>query len=207
MANDVDHIQYSEDYVMDTYNLLLEQFRSSPNLVKLLQIVATMKKQIDDEVIFLGKHRTIDTATGIALDNIGEELGVPRLGASDEDYRVLLKIRSYRTKTSGTLPEIIDLITRFTGVTADNINVYLGIQKSFDIAFYEGCLDASISKEELIKIFPILSSYRLLIKSGSPIGFISVFDGAHPPSFQGFGSVFDNNSSGGHLPSLLAATA
>lgn len=206
MTETVDHIQYSEDYIMNTYNLLLEQFKGSENVVKLLQVIATMKKQIDDEVIFLGKHRIIDTATGVALDNIGEELGVPRNGNSDEDYRVILKIRSYRTKTSGTLPQIIDLLSRFTGTEESSMNVYLGIQKSFDIAFYEGCLNAAGSVEEIVKIFPILSSYRLLIKSGSPIGFISVHDSSHPESFMGFGSVFDNNSIGGHLPSLLKAT-
>lgn len=206
MAESVDHVQYSDTYVMDTYNLLLEQFKSSPNIIKLLQVIATKKKEIDDQVIFLGKHRLIDTATGIALDNIGEELGVPRSGATDDDYRVILKIRSYRTKTSGTLPEIVDLLSRFTGLPTDSINIYLGIQKSFDIAFYEGCLDAETSKEELIKIFPILSSYRLLLKSGSPLGFISVHDNSHPESFLGFASVFDTSLTGGHLPSLLTAT-
>ncbi|UYL04383.1 hypothetical protein EPNKCIFM_00081 [Klebsiella phage KP13-16] len=206
MANSVDHIQYNPDYVKDTFDLLLEQFKGSDNLVKLLQVIASMKKQIDDEVIFLGKHRTIDTGTGIVLDNIGEELGVPRNGASDDDYRNILKIRSYRTKTSGTMPEIIDLLVRFTGVDAQSINIYIGSQKSFDIAFYEGCLNAEKAEEELTEIFPILSSYRLLLKSGTPLGFGSVYDDTPSDVFQGFGSVFDENSYGGHLPSLLTAT-
>lgn len=206
MANSVDHIQYNPDYVKDTFDLLLEQFKGSDNLVKLLQVIASMKKQIDDEVIFLGKHRTIDTGTGIVLDNIGEELGVPRNGASDDDYRNVLKIRSYRTKTSGTMPEIIDLLVRFTGVDAQSINIYIGGQKSFDIAFYEGCLNAEKAEEELTEIFPILSSYRLLLKSGTPFGFGSVYDETPSDVFQGFGSLFDENSYGGHLPSLLTAT-
>lgn len=206
MAENVDHVQYDPDYVMNTYNLLLEQFKSSPNIIKLLQIISQKKKEIDDEVIFLGKHRTIETATGIALDNIGEELGVPRSGASDEDYRVVLKIRSYRTRSSGTTPQILDILSRFTGTSQDTIDIYLGIQKSFDIAFYGGCLDTNTAIEELIKIFPILSNYRLLVKSGSPIGFSSVFGGSPPTLFLGFSSVFETNGVGGHLPSLLTAT-
>lgn len=206
MAEDIDHVQYDPNYVMNTYNLLLEQFKSSENIVKLLQIISQKKKEIDDEVIFLGKHRTIDTATGIALDNIGEELGVPRSGSNDEDYRVILKIRSYRTRSSGTTPQILDILSRFTGTGQDTVNLYIGTQKSFDIAFYGGCLETQTAIDELIKIFPILSSYRLLVKSGSPIGFTSVFNGSHPASFLGFTSVFDASGVGGHLPSLLTAT-
>lgn len=206
MAENVDHVQYDPDYIMNTYNLLLEQFKSSGNIVKLLQIISEKKKEIDDEVIFLGKHRTIDTATGISLDNIGEELGVPRSGASDEDYRVILKIRSYRTRSSGTTPQILDILSRFTGTSQDTINIYLGSQKSFDIAFYGGCLDTKTATDELIKIFPILSSYRLLVKSGSPIGFTSVFNDSPPTAFLGFSSVFNTSGVGGHLASLLIAT-
>lgn len=206
MATDVDHIQYRESVVNDSFDLLLEQFKSSPNLVGMLTIIAQMKQKLDDAVISVGKLRLINTATGTYLDNIGEELGVPRNSASDEDYRIVLKIRSYRTQTSGTRSQIIDLLSRFTGTDEDSINTYVGRNKSFDLFFYNGCLDAEYAIDELLKIFPILTSYRLGSKSGLPLGFKSVYDEEDPKQFGGFGSIFDNDAGGekiGHMASLL----
>lgn len=206
MAEDVDHIQYRESVVNESFELLLEQFKGSANIVKLLTVIAKMKQIIDNAVIGVGKLRTINTATGVYLDNIGEELGVPRNGADDEDYRVVLKIRAYRTQTAGTRPQIIELLSRFTGTDEDTINTYVGREKTFDVFFYNGCLDTDYAIDELLKIFPILSSYRLGSKSGTPIGFMSYFDTVDPPQFKGFGSYFDNNvadSSVGHLASWL----
>ena len=206
MAVSVDHVTEWDTINEDVRSLLIEDFKSSVNIVKLLYIITNEKKKIDQAMIYLAKNRLISTATGAYLDEIGEELGVERNGSTDEEYRVILKIRSYRTKTSGTMPEIIDLLVRFTGVDAQSINIYIGSQKSFDIAFYEGCLNAEKAEEELTEIFPILSSYRLLLKSGTPFGFGSVYDETPSDVFQGFGSLFDENSYGGHLPSLLTAT-
>lgn len=206
MATDVDHIQYRESVVNDSFDLLLQQFKGSPNIVKLLTIVAQMKQIVDDSIIGVGKLRLINTATGVYLDNIGEELGVPRNGADDEDYRIVLKIRSYRTQTAGTRPQIIDLLSRFTGTDEDTINTYVGYEKSFDVFFYNGCLDADYAIDELLKIFPILSSYRLGSKSGLPLGFKSIYDTEDPKQFGGFGSIFDNDVGGdniGHMASLL----
>ncbi len=206
MAISVDHIQYRDSVVNDSYDLLLEQFRESPNIIKFLTVIAQMKQILDDAIIGVGKLRLINTATGVYLDNIGEELGVPRNGASDEDYRIVLKIRSYRTQTAGTRPQIIDLLSRFTGTGEDTINTYVGRKKSFDVFFYNGCLDAEYAIDELLKVFPILSSYRLGSKSGLPLGFKSYYDTEEPKQFGGFGSVFDNDAGGdkiGHMASLL----
>lgn len=206
MVQSVDHIQYRESVVNESYDLLLEQFKSSPNIIALLTIIASMKQILDDAVIGVGKLRTINTASGVYLDNIGEELGVPRNGADDEDYRIVLKIRAYRTQTAGTRPQIIDLLSRFTGTDENSINTYVGFKKSFDVFFYNGCLDTEYAITELLKIFPILSSYRLGSKSGKPLGFQSYYDLTPPPQFGGFGSIFDNDvgtEGVGHMASLL----
>lgn len=207
MAVDVDHIQYRESLFDETYENVLEQFKNSPNLIKLLQVIMKMKQQIDDATVSLAKLRTINTATGISLDHIGEELGVPRNGADDDDYRVLLKIRAYRTQTAGTRDQIIELLSRFTGTDESTINTYVGRNKTFDVFFFNGCLDPDSAISELIKIFPIISSYRLGSKAGTPFGFSSVFESTPPPFLRGFGSVFEPNpiadSESGHLASWL----
>lgn len=211
---DVNHVQFRDDIIEESYDLLLQQFKSSPNIVKLIELVGRVKSKLDDAVIELAKLRTINSAQGDFLDKIGEELGVPRGTATDEEYRVILKIRAFRTQTAGTRPQIIDLLSRVTGTDPQTIDTYVGRNKTFDIAFYTGCLNQKNAVDELVKIFPILSSYRLVAKAGKPLGFISVFEEVptNPfyEEFAGFGSVFDqvNNLGvgGGHLGSLIVAT-
>lgn len=207
----VDHIQYRKDVKEESFDLLLEQFKGSENITKLTLVIAEMKQKLDDAVVSLGKLRLIDTASGAYLDEIGEQLGVPRLGATDSQYRIALKIRSYRSQTAGTRPQIIDLLSRFTGTPKTSISTYTGKNKSFDIAFYIGCLDIKSSVNELIKIFPILSSYRLVAKRGTPLGFTSVFNESQDiDGLMGLGSIFDSNNdlggTGGHLGAFITAT-
>lgn len=211
MAESVDHIQPWDDIVEDTYELLLEQFKSSENIVKLTQAVSWCKKELDEAVIAVAKLRLLDNAVGVTLDEIGEELGVGRNDSTDDEYRVILKIRSFRVSSSGTRDQIIDIISRFTGTEPNTINTYVGDRKSFDIAFYSNCLNTKEAVEELQKLFPVVSSYRLIAKGGQPLGFTSIHSTSPEDAiFLGFGSVFDGanemNVGGGHLGSLITAT-
>lgn len=203
----VDHIQFRPDVVGESFELLLEQFKSSENIVKLNTIIATMKQYIDDAVVNLGKLRVIDSATGVALDEIGAQVGVSRDGATDEEYRVVIRIRSFRSRTTGTRPEVIDLISRFTGTPITSIGTHVGYDKSFDVSFFSGCINIDESLTEMVKIFPILSSYRLVERRSSPLGFISVFQEDRKYSYKGFVSAFnpniDNGGIGGSLGHLI----
>lgn len=203
----VDHIQFRPNIVGESFDLLLDQFKSSDNIVKLNTIIATMKQYIDNAVVNLGKLRVIDSATGVALDEIGAQVGVSRDGATDEEYRIVIRIRSFRSRTTGTRPEIIDLISRFTGTPITSMGTHVGYDKSFDISFFTGCLNIEDSLSEMVKIFPILSSYRLVERRGSPLGFISVFNESKTYGYKGFSSIFNPNldfgGTGGSLGHLI----
>ena len=82
-----------------------------------MYVISEMKQRLHDVIVDVAKFRLIETAYGQQLDNIGEELGVPRAGSTDEEYRILLRIRAYKRKSQGTRPDVIDLISRFTGTS------------------------------------------------------------------------------------------
>lgn len=207
----VDHIQYRTTVATDSVALLLQQFQGSENIVKFTTVVGAMKQILDTAVIQVAKLRLISSGAGVALDEIGEELGVPRSGLDDDSYRVVLRIRGFKTQSQGTRPDIIDLISRITGTDINTIRTYVGKQKAVDIAFYSGCLDTNSSATAVEDILPLVTSYRLVSLAGTPIGFKSVYDEVDPTTIEGFGSVFDTNvqwgSGGGHLGGLLDATA
>lgn len=214
MTTNVDHVTVWTDIVADVKDLLIEDFKSSENIVKLTYIISESKATIDQAMIYLAKHRLISTASGAYLDELGKQLGVDRQDSNDDEYRAVLQIRAYRVTSAGSRPNIIEVFSRFTGLESTEVNTYVGLQKSFDIAFYSSCLNESVAVEELEKLFPVVSSYRLLSKGGTPFIFGSVYDDTDmsPDGDNGFGSLTDSQSKdyaagyGGRLASLLAAT-
>lgn len=207
MTDNVDHIRLWSSLSTDVKDLLIEEFKSSENLVKMLYIITSEKAKIDAATIYLAKYRLITTATGAYLDEIGSQLGVDRQDSTDEEYRAILQIRAYRVTSSGTRPNIIKVLSKFTGLSSSEVNTYAGREKSFDVAFYSSCLNASVAVDELVKLFPVVSSYRLLNKAGASFMFGSVYDDNDysPDGSNGLGSVHINGR-GGRLASLLAAT-
>lgn len=207
----VDHIEYrtGENSVYNNSLALLPyQFQGSENIIKLMYVVSEMKQRLDDIVVDFAKLRLINSAFGFQLDNIGEELGVDRLGSTDDDYRIILKIRAFRRTSQGTRPQIVDLLSRFTGTLETDVDVYVGKNKTTDVYFNEGCSNIQSISSEILKILPILTNYRLVSKVGEhPFGFVSVFNETEETNFLGFGSVFDEPVHGGTGSSLISASA
>lgn len=190
MAVSVDHVTAWDNINEDVKDLLIEDFKSSENIVKLLYVISSEKQKIDQAMIYLAKHRLISTATGDYLDIIGEEMGIERNGSDDEEYRTILKIRAYRVASSGTRGDIIDIFARFTGTDRSTINTYVGLNKTFDVFFYNLCLQSDQAIAQLLNVFPILSSYRLGAKSGSAFGFSSYYATKPPHGIGGLGSLY-----------------
>jgi hypothetical protein len=206
----VDHIEYrtGENSVYNNSLALLPyQFQGSENIIKLIYVISEMTQRLDDVVVDFAKLRLINSAFGFQLDNIGKEVGVDRLGATDDDYRVILKIRAFRRTSQGTRPQIVDLLSRFTGTLETDVDVYVGSGKTTDIYFNEGCSNIQSMSSEILKILPILTNYRLVSKVGEhPFGFISVFNETEETNFLGFSSVFDDPAYGGTGGSLISAS-
>lgn len=215
MTVSVDHLTYWTNINSDVKNLLIENFKSSENIVKLTYIISSHKEILDTAIIYLAKARLISTASGAYLDEIGEKLGVDRLNSSDEQYRAILQLRAYRVASEGTRPDIISLFSRFSGLSETDVDTYVGRSKSFDVAFYEECLNTTTALDEIVKIFPVLSSYRLIAKAGKTFKFSSIYDDSDYSldGFNGLGSIFDISDDdygatyGGRLGSLIYATS
>jgi len=209
MTDSVDHVTVWADIISDVKDLLIEEFKSSENIVKLVYLISYQKSLVDQAIIYLAKYRLISTATGAYLDEIGKELGIDRQDSTDDEYRAILQIRAYRVTANGTRGDIISVLSKFSGQDEDQVNTYVGKRKSFDVAFYSSCLNTTVATDELTKLFPVVSSYRLLSKGGSPFMFGSYYDSSdyNTDGTNGLGSVYDSSEAGGRLASLLYATS
>lgn len=214
-AVSVNHVQYWDTINGDVKALLIDKFQSQENIVKLIYVISSHKEKIDQAYILMALGRIIANATGDYLDEIGSRLGVDRESSTDDQYRAILQIRAYRVQGQGTRSDIISILSRFTGISETDIDTYVGKNKSFDIAFYEECLNTNAALSELEKLFPVVSSYRLIAKGGKAFMFGSVYDDSDysEDGSNGCGSVYDTEVSdyastyGGRLGSLLYATS
>ena len=135
MAESVDHLTYWDTINEDIKNLLIDDFKSSENMVKLVYIISSHKEILDQAIIYLAKARLLANATGVYLDQIGEKLGVDRQSATDDQYRAILQLRAYRVASTGTRPDIIKIFSKFSGLSESDVNTYIGKNKTFDVAF------------------------------------------------------------------------
>lgn len=95
---------------------LAGQFTDSPNVQDLVECLAYPMTQIDTVTVQLQTWRDLDTATGVALDQIGQLLNQPRqggvypLGESDADYRPKLRAAILRNRSDGATTNLIAML-------------------------------------------------------------------------------------------------
>lgn len=207
---DIDFIK-SKDVVEESLFLDLVQFEERPVIESIIKTVAQQKQKLYDEAVNLAASFLLDVAQGTQLDLIGEELGIPRLGQDDTTYRVFLQLTSYKSKSVGTRPEIIDIVSRIVGGSLDEILTYSGINKSIDVSLFLACYDSKTTVEELIETFPLVSNHRVIDRFGRGFVFNSELRPRPQQPNTGFTSVFDeipsfNRGGGSRIGTLISAS-
>lgn len=89
---------------------LLEQYRDKSNLVSLVRAYADRIQALETSLFELYTLRWVDTATGAALDNLGEIVGVARGPANDATYRLYVKSRIRLLRSSGTAEDLLETL-------------------------------------------------------------------------------------------------
>lgn len=100
-------------------NLLIEQFRKkAQNLISVLRIFGNSVQLVEDTESDLLTLRSVSSATGQQLDNIGEIVGQPRGDVTnDETYRNNILIRIFINSFSGTPEALISAMRLTTNAT------------------------------------------------------------------------------------------
>jgi hypothetical protein len=74
-------------------------------------------QQLEDAAYTLLTDRWVDDAAGQQLDEIGEIVGEPRLGRTDEDYKFAIDTRISINRSGGEPERIIEYLRRITGAS------------------------------------------------------------------------------------------
>lgn len=84
---------------------------SSANAYLLAQAIAELfYENYEIPINNIANYKSYDLAEGLALDDIGDDLSEPRLGNSDDIYRFLLKTKIIASASSGTIPDLIQVV-------------------------------------------------------------------------------------------------
>ena len=93
---------------------LATQFKEKPKLAALLDGISAQVQDVEDTLWALLTQRSLDTAVGAQLDDVGVLLNLPRYATeADADYRLKLEARVLVLTSSGTLEEtyvVADLV-------------------------------------------------------------------------------------------------
>lgn len=91
-------------------SLILHQFSRSSKLTALVRCLVHPFQEALDELSKLHQVHFIDQAFGQTLDVMGAIVDQPRLGMSDEDFRVWIKIAMIRISNGGAYPGILAIM-------------------------------------------------------------------------------------------------
>ncbi|KAL3947436.1 hypothetical protein [Lentilactobacillus hilgardii] len=87
-------------------------------MINLSNILADFFLLIDGNTDAIYDAKIIDEAVGLELDNIGDQINQPRYGATDDNYRFILKSKIVAGHSSGTINDIINTIANSLGISS-----------------------------------------------------------------------------------------
>lgn len=104
------------DAVRTAINRIWKQFESDPDWRNLATLYGEEAKKIDVQHAAIKAGRYVSNAIGVTLDAIGELVGRPRGGLTDDDeYRQAIIAEGASLLTSGTVPEILEVVDALLG--------------------------------------------------------------------------------------------
>lgn len=95
------------DHVEVALRRLPEQFKAKTRIANLLRALVGPFQSLEDALWQLIEERSVDTAIGIQLDQLGHIVGQERGGLSDADYRRYIRARIMTNRSRGSVEDLI----------------------------------------------------------------------------------------------------
>lgn len=99
-------------------SMLTSAYNRNPsgNIGKLMGIFADGLDMVDAALRNVREWRDLNTAAGVVLDRIGDTYGVPRAGADDATYRLMIMTKMMATYSGGDPDTLIRAAAALIGV-------------------------------------------------------------------------------------------
>ena len=113
MAN----ITNNDNHVSEAQARLTAVFKGKVRIEGIIRALVEPLQEIEDVLQDMLNYRSLLTAFGAQLDIIGEIVGQPRQGRSDEDYLNYIIAKIGQNTSKGTASEVIAIFNLLTGST------------------------------------------------------------------------------------------
>lgn len=124
--------------------------KDDSNVAKLLEIIANEIdeiKSVNDEIELI---RDLDEAYGKTLDRIGENVQQERGSLDDLTFRLLIKTKIARNRSSGTINKLIEIIASMVSISEDEVIIEENPYDEYAAIYVDIPMD-SISKLQLTR--------------------------------------------------------
>lgn len=145
---------------------LLSQFKEQPDIISMIGATLTGFAELERQFELLRTARDVDSATGDALDKLGDLVGVARLSRTDDLYRVFIKGQIAANQSTGSSESVYDIARAMV----DSTNTL--VVKDYDPAHFKLTVGGTAAPTEIV-------SMLTLVKSGKSAGV--GFTGVHSP--------------------------
>jgi hypothetical protein len=101
--------EHITDHVDRALARVLQQYRGRPKIEGQIEAHADQSQSVEDALWGLGTGRLLEDAEGVVLDRFGQILNEARGALTDELYALSLGAKIRLLRSSGTVPDIIDV--------------------------------------------------------------------------------------------------
>lgn len=174
------------DHVAQALGRLRQQYRGKPRLAALITAIVGPIQDLETAFQDLTNERSISTASGFQLDQLGTIFDLDRLGAEDdESYRARLAARAAQNVSQGEPETLIALYQLLTGADL----VYLGESFPAGVRLY-----SDVGYTDQAQINALYEQVKLALPAGVRLEQLGAFDPVTPFAFAGSapGSGFDD---------------
>lgn len=172
------------------------------NIVKLLRVYAASVQDAENALQQLYSERRIDNATGVTLTLLGEIVGQPRRGITDDDvYRRYVRARVKTNRSNGVVQDLI----RITELVLDDDEVGIHVKQervaTVVVQLNKDALDYSLA--QIVRDFlveGVAGGVHVIVEftpaaRAATFAFAS-YGGGTPPEGKGFGTVLGDYDEG-----------
>lgn len=99
-----------QDYTQVYKLLILQYLKDAENINKIFEIKGLRRNEQEALFFSILDHYYLDTAIGAQLDIIGKIVGIQRDGRTDDNYRILIRLKQKINNSSGNIQILIDTI-------------------------------------------------------------------------------------------------
>lgn len=154
-------IQFISDHVSRAKNNLLTQYKDSPNINLMVDVLVSEIQELEKALIDIRQAQTLEGAYGKWLDDFAAKFNLNRNNLSDNDFKNTIKIAMAKRTSTASQSDIVRLVSALTNDL--NVRIETVYPYMVELRSTLKCLvDSPEALQNVAEMFPLMSRTRLI---------------------------------------------